>query len=162
MRTQRQTEINTSNLISCMLWVRVCLFQHDGLALINHQICWKIYLIIDNYKLSRAVKEKYRIPLSFLESERAPTIIFLMHFLVISSHARMRLKRPIWSLWGAICMFLKSPIGKLNEHTNVPRDCLPGKENMLFMLEYTSERCHKSDWIAVVQSFIKASFVWVG
>lgn len=25
-------------------------------------------------------------------------------------------------------MFLKSPIGKLNEHRNVPRDCLPGKE----------------------------------
>lgn len=25
-------------------------------------------------------------------------------------------------------MFLKSPIGKLNEHTNVPRDCLPGEE----------------------------------
>lgn len=25
-------------------------------------------------------------------------------------------------------MFLKSPIGKLNEHTNVPRDCLPGEQ----------------------------------
>lgn len=25
-------------------------------------------------------------------------------------------------------MFLKSPIGKLNEHMNIHRDCLPGEE----------------------------------
>lgn len=34
----------------------------------------------------------------FLESTHPPTITFLMHFLVNCSHARMHLKRHIWSL----------------------------------------------------------------
>lgn len=61
----------------------------------------------------------------FLESMHPPTIAFLMHFLVNCSHARMHLKRSVWSLWDAIYMFLKSSIGKLNEHMNISGDRLP-------------------------------------